>query len=195
MSEINLEEFTEFAEVKDVWKLNDCDHDKYGLHEFLYNVVLNIYSNNGDGKMLSDLSNIYVLVSKENFPFDKLTSNNNISIRLSSATKTFVLGYLWTCPWVLINDGCVPYHFINFIDSRISGLNIAKYMIQKYEEKFAEELYLFPFKIILGSEKYWKKYFVEVYGIYNSAQLYQMINTFKFKDGDVLWDLLFRAFA
>ena len=28
-------------------------------------------------------------------------------------------------------EGCIPYHFISFIDTRI---NIAKYIIEKYEE-------------------------------------------------------------
>jgi len=46
-----------------------------------------------------------------------------------------------------------------FIDSRIPEFNIAKYMI----------------------EKYWKKYFMELYEIKNKADLYQMITDFGFK--------------
>ena len=34
---MNLNEFTEFAKVKDIW--NDCLHDKHGLHEFLNNYI------------------------------------------------------------------------------------------------------------------------------------------------------------
>ena len=59
-----------------------------------------------------------------------------------------------------LNEGCIPYHFINLIDSRISGLNISKYMIEKYQET-EKEIHLFPFEIMSGSEYYWKKYFME----------------------------------
>jgi hypothetical protein len=197
MTEINLEDFTEFSKIKDIW--SDCFHDTNGLHEFLNNVVMNMDedSNNGHGKMLPDLSDIYVLVSEDDFPFEKLTLNQKISIDLSVAKKNFVLGYIWLCPWVLKNEGCIPYripyHFIHFIDSRISGLNISKYMIEKYEET-EEDKYLFPFEVMYGAEYYWKKYFMEVYNVKNKAELSQMISEFKFKKKDIRWEYLMSAF-
>jgi len=193
MTEINLEDFTEFSKIKDIW--SDCVHDKNGLHEFLNNVVMNMDKdcNNGYGKMLPDFSDIYVLVSKKDFPFEKLTSNQEISIDLSVAKQNFILGYIWLCPWVLQNEGCIPYHFINFIDSRISGLNISKYMIEKYEE-IEEGNYLFPFEVMSGAEYYWKKYFMEVYKIKNKTNLLQMISEYKFKKNDIRWDELMSAF-
>jgi phosphoenolpyruvate synthase/pyruvate phosphate dikinase len=193
MTEINLEDFTEFSKIKDIW--SDCFHDKNGLHEFLNNVVMNMDKdcNNGYGKMLPDFSDIYVLVSKKDFPFEKLTLNQEISIDLSVAKKNFILGYIWLCPWVLKNEGCIPYHFINFIDSRISGLNISKYMIEKYEE-IEEENHLFPFEIISGAKYYWKKYFMEVYKIKNKIELSKMISEYEFKKGDIRWDELMSAF-
>lgn len=193
MTEITLEEHTEFAKIKDIW--NDCFHDKYGLHEFLNNVVMNNHEDcfNGYGKMLSDFSDIYVLVSKNNFPFDKLTLTQKISLDLSVATKNYVLGYIWLCPWILENEGCVPYHFINCIDSRISGLNISKYMIEKYEEVDEIEKYLLPFEVMYGSENYWKKYFMEVYQINNKTELYRMIGEYNIKK-NVRWNHLISAF-
>lgn len=193
MTEINLEDFTEFSKIKDIW--SDCFHDKNGLHEFLNNVVMNMDKdcNNGYGKMLPNFSDIYVLVSKKDFPFEKLTLNQEISIDLSVAKKNFILGYIWLCPWVLKNEGCIPYHFINFIDSRISGLNISKYMIEKYEE-IEEENHLFPFEIISGAKYYWKKYFMEVYKIKNKTELSKMISEYEFKKGDIRWDELMSAF-
>jgi hypothetical protein len=191
MTEINLEDFTEFSKIKDCW--NDCFHDKKGLHEFLNNVVMNMDYGNGYGKMLPDFSDIYVLVSKKDFPFEKLTSNQIISIDLSVAKQNFILGYIWLCPWVLQNEGCIPYHFINFIDSRISGLNISKYMIEKYQET-EEENNLFPFEVMSGAEYYWKKYFIEEYGIKNKTELLQMICEFKLKKSDIRWDELMSAF-
>jgi hypothetical protein len=193
MTEINLEDFTEFSKIKDIW--SDCFHDHNALKEFLNNVVMNVDYGNGYGKMLPDFSDIYVLVSKKDFPFEKLTSNQKISIDLSAAKKNYILGYIWLCPWVLKNEGCIPYHFINFIDSRISGLNISKYMIEKYEEEEAEEeRYLFPFEVLSGAEYYWKKYFMEVYEIKNKTDLSQMISEYKFKKNDIRWEELMTAF-
>ena len=203
MNEFTLNKFTEFGKIKDIW--GDSLHDKKGLHEFLNNVVMNTdpNCNNGWEKMLPDLSDIYVLVSKQNFPFDKLSLNQKHSIDLSFANKNFVLGYIWLCPWILKNEECVPYHFINFIDSRISGLNIAKHMMSKYEydydyeydeEKEEEERFLFPFEVISSAKNYWKKYFMNVYSIKNKNELEQMITEYKFKKSDIRWDELFSTF-
>jgi len=193
MTEINLKDFTEFSKIKDIW--NDCFHDKNALHEFLNNVVMNMNKdcNNGYGKMLPYFSDIYVLVSKKDFPFEKLTLNQKNSINLSVAKQNYILGYIWLCPWVLKNKKHIPYHFINFIDSRISGLNISKYMIEKYEET-EEENYLFPFEVIIGAEYYWKKYFMEVYKIKNKTELLQMITEYEFKKSDIRWENLMSAF-
>jgi hypothetical protein len=195
MTEINLEDFTEFSKIKDCW--NDCFHDKKGLHEFLNNVVMNMNYENGYGKMLPNFSDIHVLVSKKDFPFEKLTLNQKISIDLSVAEKNLVLGYIWVCPWVK-NEACISCHFINFIDSRISGLNISKYMIKKYEEQMEEqmeeEIQLFPFEVMSGAEYYWKKYFMEEYGIKNKTELLQMICEYKFEKSDIRWEDLMTAF-
>lgn len=197
MTEINMNEFTEFGKIKDIW--GDSLHDKKGLHEFLNNVVMNMDSNcnNGWGKMLPDLSNIYVLVSNKNFPFDKLSLNQKHLIDLSVAKKNFVIGYIWLCPWILENEGCIPYHFINFIDSRISGLNIAKYMMAKYENDYDDddgERLLFPFEIIISAKNYWEKYFINEYGITNKYELEQMITEYKFKQSDIRWEEIFSTF-
>jgi hypothetical protein len=191
MTEINLEDFTDFLKIKDIQK--GCNYDKKALREFLNNVVMNMDEdcNNGYGNMLPDFSDIYVLVSKKDFPFEKLTLNQKISIDLSVAKQNYILGYIWLCDWTLHNEGCIPYHFIHFIDSRISGLNITKYMIEKYEE---EEKYLFPFEVMSGAAYYWKKYFMEVYEIKNKTELSQMITEYKFKESDIRWEELMTAF-
>jgi len=193
MTEINLEDFTEFSKIKNFY--NDNCHDKHALREFLNNVVMNIDEdcNNGNGNMLPDLSDIYVLVSNKDFPFKKLTSNQKLTIDLSAAKKNYILGYIWLSPFVIENEGCLPYHFINFIDSRISGLNIAKYMINKYQET-EEEKNLFPFQVISGAKNYWKKYFMEEYEIKNRTELSQMISEFGFKSSCIRWEELLSAF-
>lgn len=196
MVDIDLNEFTEFGKVKDIW--NDSLHEKTGLTEFLNNIVMNMNmfdnsNNNGYGIMLQDLSDIYVLVSKQDFPFNKLKTTHNHSIDLSKANKNLVLGYIWLCPWKLENKGCVPYHFIKFIDSRLSGLNIAKYMITNYEGN-GKERYLLPYDIGFGARKYWKKYFIETYDINNKNELEQMINKCNLKPSDITWDNLLAIF-
>jgi hypothetical protein len=163
MSEI-LENYTEFGKIKDIY---DSVHDKQGLFEFLNNVVMNDdimdeNNNNGYGIMLKDLSDIYVLVSKKDFPFDKIPYKN-IKLKLKNGKKNYVLGYIWLCPWIVEKPDCIPYHFINYIDTRISGLNIAKYMINIYEfhDEKKGQVNLLPFEIALSSKNYWKKYFTD----------------------------------
>ena len=196
MTEINkrkiLEEFTEFGKVKDVYQHIST---RIGLHEFFTNVVMNAdmfdkNNNNGHSIMLKDLPDIYVLISKNDFPFDKLTSTQKILIDLSKKNKNVVLGYIWLCPWELKHKGVVPCHFINFIDSRIRGLNISKYMIEKYETINEEQIYLLPFDITSSATEYWKKYFMEVYNVTNKKELNKMIINYKLEK-HVKWSELY----
>ena len=189
---MDISKFTEFGKIKDIcW--NDSSHDKKGLNEFLTNIVMNNNYENGYGKMLPNLSDIYVLISNHDFPFDTLPESH--SIDLSASKKSFVLGYIWLCPWILENEECIPIHFINFKDSRISGLNIAKYMIEKYEENDENEAEkcLMPYEVMIGAENYWKKYFMDEYNIKNKIELENMIDEFTLKK-DIKWDHLLLAF-
>jgi hypothetical protein len=196
MTSFNFDKFTEFGKVKDIWC--DTSYDKKGLQEFLNNVIMNMdtfdeKNNNGFGIMLPDLSDIYVLVSKPEFPFDQIDSSHKNSIDYGAAKHNFVLGYIWLCPWKLEKEDYIPYHFINFIDSRISGLNIAKYMIDEYECE-CEERYIFPYEVGLKAAEYWKKYFNKSYDIKNKNDLQKMIIDFGFKTGDIKWDNLIEIF-
>lgn len=186
-----LKKHTEFRKIKDMYF-----HDRHGLYEFLNNVVMNTNNDccNGHGTMLSDFSDIYVLVSNEDFPFDKLKLKHKILIDLSVAKESFVLGYIWVKSTITEYEGCCPYHFINFIDTRILGLNIAKYMIEKYEMNSDDGCILFPQEVIKGAQHYWKKYFMEVYEIKNKSDLLKMITDFKFGKHDIKWEYLISAF-
>ena len=167
---INLHNVTEFGKVSDIW--SSVFQDRKGLSEFVKNVVMNMDmcdgdNTNGYGIMLSDLSNIMVLVSNSNFPFDKLDKSQKRRIDIDSmeSKKYIVLGYIWIHPYRCTNENTdsIPCHLIQYIDSRISGLNIAKYMIAKYEEDGeynatdGEAGFLLPFEVGMGAEKYWKK--------------------------------------
>tara|TARA_B110000967_G_scaffold199803_1_gene234657 strand:- start:5284 stop:5889 length:606 start_codon:yes stop_codon:yes gene_type:complete len=191
--------YTTFGKVDDIYSI-----DKDGLTEFLYNVVMNNNkldekNNNGYGIMLHDLSNIYVLVSTHLFPFNKLTTKNKNLIDLSKSGSKSVLGYIWIRPYVKTNkDSSV--HFINFIDSRISGLNITKYMIRCYEELIKEKedrlnannilITLMPGEIQYSATKYWKQYFEDYYHIYSKEELRQLLMDYDIIN-DTKWECLF----
>lgn len=191
MNTINLNEVTEFVKVKDMKYYFDDDKDI--LCEFLNNVVI-VESFNGKGNMLSDFSDIYVLVSKTSFPFDKLSSNQIISINSSEAQQNFILGYIWISSCMMKScELSIPCHFINFIDTRISGLNMTKYMINKYEDH--ENCHLFPLYIMWTSAQYWKKYFMEEHKIHSKTDLFKMItNEYKLTNMNIEWKELFLAF-
>lgn len=193
MSEINLEDVTEFAKIKDIW--NECFYDREGLQEFLNNVVMNIDKKccNGYGHISPNYLDVYVLVSNNDFPFYKLTTHNKISIDLSVVTTKFVIGYMWLCPFVS-SEEYVTCHFIDFVNSRISGLNIVKYMIKKYEEQWDDVTHLFPFEILFGAKLYWKKYFINTYNIKNKTDLLQLISEFNLTKKNINWKELILEF-
>ena len=86
---MNLEDITEFSKIKDIW--NDSFHDRNALNEFLNNVVMNVDYGNGNGKMLPDFSDIYVLVSKKDSPIEKLALHQKKNNRfISRQTKLCV---------------------------------------------------------------------------------------------------------
>lgn len=195
-SSFSLVEHTEFGKIKDVFY--GSVHDRNGLMEFVKNVVMNMnmthaHNNNGYGIMLPDLSDIYVLVSKVGFPFETLSSVHTTTVDLTAAKKSFVLGYIWLSPLKKEVVGHTPCHFINFIDSRISGLNIAKYMVEAYETD-SDERFLFPYEVDYGAKHYWAQYFTDVYCIKDKLDLVQMLDDCGMSLVDVKWDQLFTTF-
>jgi len=179
----DLDRITVFAKVSDIW--NDTISDRNGLFEFVKNVVMK----EGGGRMLSDLSNMYVLVCTNDFPATTFT--NKHSVDLSMVTTTIIIGYLWVCP-IEINDVCDIYHFIKYVDSRIAGLNIAKYMIEKYERR--HHAYLIPLEIVRGSERYWKRYFIANFYIHSIREFMKWIDENEFHRNGILWDALITIF-
>tara|TARA_B110000285_G_C15119951_1_gene616483 strand:- start:1093 stop:1698 length:606 start_codon:yes stop_codon:yes gene_type:complete len=199
MTTIDLSEHTRFGKIKDIYY--GSSSDRTGLNEFVTNVVMNMdmtndNNKNGYGIMLPDLSDIYVLISKPEFPFSTLTSSHKKSIDLSAAKTNFVLGYVWICPWTLDIEGRTTNHFIQYIDSRISGLNIAKYMIDSYEwDTYRNPSFLLPYEVATESKNYWKKHFMNVYNVKNKKDLIKMITDYGFKESDIKWENLIETFT
>ena len=193
--EINLEEHTFFGKVSDIWSLGF--RSKNGLVEFIKSVVMNMdmcdgENKNGYGVMLHDVSNLHVLVSHRDFPFESLSEGQNKNINLTAASEDncFVLGYIWTSPNIKRgNAGEADFHFIEYIDSRISGLDIAKYMIDMYGD--CNKACLLPYNIAYGADKYWKKYFEDEHDIETKDELKQLIVDCELNSSDIKWNSLF----
>ena len=183
--ELDLCKYTEFDTIKNIWQ--NVSFEKEGLHEFLHNVVMNMNmfdenNHSGFGIMLPYFSDIYVLVSKNDFPFHLLKENNENSITINTSHKNYVLGYIWLSTKYNNN------HFISFIDSRISGLNIASFMINQYESLY--HCFLLPHEIMLGAGAYWQKYFKSKYNIVSKKDLLIFINENHLDECNIKWNLL-----
>ncbi len=140
------------------WIFRDCFFDKIenteiyhdnSIIEFITNTIL---THPNAGSLFRKLSKIFVLIAmkysecylKKNEKswkdvmsleqYGKLNTNNS-----------YIIGY------ILIDDD----NFIDFIDTRIRGHNIAKYMMSRYYEKFS--IILQPKEIIKSAVKYWLK--------------------------------------
>lgn len=199
---IDLSKYTTFGKVDDIYSISG----KEGLTEFLYNVVLNDNmfdenNNNGYGNMLKDLSNIYVLVANNTFPFKKLTLHNNMNLKISESNS--VLGYIWLDSITQRNKQNlnIEIHYIKYIDSRISKLNIVSYMIKCYERQIQEiewyknkrEKYinLLPREIQYSARLFWKKYFECNYELFTKSQYEDMIKRYDIRY-DIRWETLLK---
>ena len=142
MSSYNdLFEKTQFGKIENIQWVDDGST----LIEFIEHVIFKY------PVMLPDISNIYVLVACEHFPTDKFNEEQKNIFRKN---EKYVMGYIWISK-SSISKQC---SFINFIDSRVSGLNIAKYMIEQYESSEKDKI-LLPMEIMKCAQFYWKKYF------------------------------------
>jgi hypothetical protein len=164
MNPINLKEITPLVEVTQFGRVRDIYNNNMnteGLAEFVQNIILSADYSEGRGKMLPELSDIYVLVANESYPF---------------SYKGYVLGFIWLSNLVIHTSSNTTYHFINCIDSRVPGLNIAKYMIDAYETSLCRlYIQLLPQEIIPSAKLYWKKHFCSKYGIRSKLDLEEMI--------------------
>ncbi len=190
---IDLDKFTEFGQVKSIYSgMGDCD----SLYEFVTNVIMNENQNIFfPGVMLPYLSHLYVLIAKPHFPWNQLLFSQKHLIDLSVIEYYPIIGYIWIKSTSntlhdLVED--TEYNLIDMIDSRISGLNIVKHMITKFEEK--KKRLLFPYYIIESAKYYWKKYFIEVYNVNTEDELKQLINNYHIQENDIKWENLILAY-
>lgn len=130
--------------------------------------------------MIPDISNIYVLVAKKGFP----TYNFNKEQReIFEKNEKYVMGYIWLSK----HSSNKHFSFINYIDTRINGLHLAKYMIEQYES-IEQQKMLLPLEITKDASVYWKKYFNRVYDVTTKSDLDAIILDLHVEQCDINWN-------
>jgi len=158
------------------------------IDEFIQNYISKHPNNN---LLLKNLSNLYVL-------YGMLSSNNYVEqnekkwkdilndeqYKIMEKNRYYILGFIWIDKKKSKNN---KVHYIEFIDTRVKGYNLAKLMIDKYE-KNQECIDCLPYEIIESSAKYWKEYFDYVI---NSKEDYEkFIIDMKINEDEIKWDYL-----
>ena len=184
------------------------DMFKKEVHEeFVMNVLMKHKTN-----LFPEYSYLYILVAHSNrhspssdslLPGEKRWSDilNTQQYQLLTKNSAFIIGYMLMTP-----EHPLDIHFIEYIDSRVPGYNIADCMIKKFENEvveFAENSFgckqvrckcVIPKDILSSSAEYWKKYLDRRLGIHSNEELDGMKKTLDIGDL-VTWYYLEKAFT
>ena len=184
------------------------DMFKKEVHEeFVMNVLMKHKTN-----LFPEYSYLYILVAHSNrhspssdslLPSEKRWSDilNTQQNQLLTKNSAFIIGYMLMTP-----EHPLDIHFIEYIDSRVPGYNIADCMIKKFENEvveFAENSFgckqvrckcVIPKDILSSSAGYWKKYLDRRLGIHSNEELDGMKKTLDISDL-VTWYYLEKAFT
>jgi hypothetical protein len=120
-----------FGRVQDVY----YSDNRSGLIDFVKTVVLGD-SGNGWGRMLPDLSDVYVWIE--------------------SGQSGKVLGFME----IKKREAPKGYSFIEYIDTLVPGQNIASQMMTQYE--LMTDKCPIPYEILWSSRLYWKRYLEDI---------------------------------
>jgi hypothetical protein len=162
------------------------------IDEFIQSYISKHPNNN---LLLKNLSNLYVL-------YGMLNSDNCVKLnekkwkdilndeqyKIIEKNNYYILGFIWIDEKKSKNN---KVHYIEFIDTRVKGYNLAKLMIDKYEKNYKyinEDISCLPYEIIESSAKYWKEYFDY---IINSKEDYEkFIIDMKIDEDEIKWEYL-----
>lgn len=120
-----------FGRIQDVYG----SHNRRGLIDFVKNVAL-AESGNGWGRMLPDLSDVYVWIE--------------------SGSSGKVLGFME----ISKREAPKGYSFIEYIDTLVPGQNIASKMMTEY--CLMTDKCPIPYEILWSSRLYWKRYLEDI---------------------------------
>jgi hypothetical protein len=181
---MNLEKYTQFCKVSDI----KCDRDKSEdkaydvVNEFLDNYIS---SHPNKGTLIKNLSNMYVLMAVKNaFWKRRLSKSENY---LLDTNSRYIIGFI--DPIKFTNN----IHYIYYIDTRLRGMNIGRYMIEKYNYEMnnndnTEVVHLLPQEVVETAAAYWKKFFEDEYDCHNVEDLERLIEELSLEDHGLKWD-------
>lgn len=191
MNDINKEDY-HIGKVTQLLKKNIIHLDTE-LYEFI-----NCYLNESQWSYLYEneikhrINQLYVLV----IPIHTIKKLQKFICTSEFGTETythlihtnsnFIAGFIY------INKTRVHsnYKFIEVIDSRIANLNIVKFMIDKYEQKYKYKL--LPIYIINSAKEYWKKYLMNKFIFSSNEEIKYFIFDINKNNNIILnWDYLF----
>jgi hypothetical protein len=108
--------------------------------------------------LITQLSELYVLVAEWGGNKEWKDFMNKEQYKILKTNQQYVIGYM------LVNDthGKDEHHYIDFINTRLKGHNIADLMIRKYVSEIMDDgdilfNYLYPQEIIYSAAGYWRK--------------------------------------
>lgn len=146
-----------------------------------------IYKHPNKRLLLANISNFYMLIAakhSENFlKVGEKTWHDILSQEQCDFLDNhqhYILGYIW-----ISNSLSKVYHYIEFIDTRLRGYNLAAHMISKYEKY--NEVALIPKEIIHTSAEYWKKYFDST----SKKEIKEYLEEMHIDPNDINWDYLY----
>ncbi len=151
-------------------KVKDSPINQSALKEFITNVI---FSHSLQSVLLKNLSDIYIIVAHNDS--DSLTEPNEkkwseiLSVdqyEILKANKYYVIGYMY-----VTEDDNV---YIEYIESRVRGYYIGKYMIDSYDMNYNDlNKEIFPREIIESTVMYWKSYLC----IETKEEMHEIIRT------------------
>lgn len=172
-------------------KIKDC---RYGGDEWIKEFLNEcIYKHPNSSLLLRNMSDIYVLLAlkgSDNYVNEDkgekkwIEIMNNDQYELLTKNGYYVLGY------ILIGDidNANDVHYIDIIDTRLRGHNLAEYMIDQYMKNIS---FVVPQKIIQSSAKYWKQIFNNVYFVQTRKDMNEFIEDNNINENLIDWKYLF----
>lgn len=147
--------------------------------------------------LITQLSELYVLVAEWCGNKKWKDFMNKEQYKLLKTNQHYVIGYM------LVNDthGKDEHHYIDFINTRLKGHNIADLMIRKYVSEIMDDgdimsNYLYPQEIIYSSAGYWKKQLDWIFAFddYSSPDIIDKIKISLNIKMELKWDNLIDLF-
>lgn len=149
--------------------------------------------------LMFQLSNLYVLIGRKSSDNIVMESEKKwVEImppdeyQYMEKNKRYILGY------ILIrgeSKGNKKNHYIDLIDTRLKGHNLAHHMIEQYERSMLNNNgLLLPYEIIESSKNYWKNYF-SMLDIESTEELDDFIKREQLECDNVKWEHLKKALS